>query len=657
MTERRHHKRQEIRIIFLALVFVLLLAALDQTIVSTALPTIVSELGGLHHLSWIVTAYLLTNTVSAPLYGKLSDLYGHKAVLQSAIVIFLIGSALCGMSQGMFQLIAFRALQGLGGGGLLITTMVVIGDLVAPRERGKYQGIFGAVFGVSTIIGPLVGGFVVEHVSWRWIFYVNLPVGFVALAVIAWALRAPPIRRERVVDGLGAALLAAALTCIVLFTSLGGTTLPRTSPIIVGLVLSAIACAIAFAAVEARIKEPLLPPSLFANTTFALASAIGFIVGMTMFGSLTYLPLFLQVVKGMSPTASGLHLAPMMLGVLLTSVLSGQLIVRSGHYKVFPVIGTALMTSAMALLTSLRADTGVWTVSANMLVLGLGLGMVMQVLVMAVQNAVPFEHLGAATAGATLFRMTGGSIGVALFGAIFSHRLAAQSDFFSSGIDLGAILQGTAANTLPQSTSPNAEAIAIGLQPVLSVAAVMSALAFVLALCLPELPLKAGAAVAEGLGESFASPREANSLTELERIFSNLASDQNRPFVYRRLAERAGVELGPQEIWLLARIEDHPGALQATLEKRLKLSTGTLQQQLAELVRLRLVSQTKKGELQLTPKGHAVREKLKKAWEVAVAELCSEWAPGSHPEIRRMLDTLISALRADMPRCQTGHDA
>jgi EmrB/QacA subfamily drug resistance transporter len=649
LSQRHHHTRQEIGTVFVALVFVLLLAALDQTIVSTALPTIVGELGGLNHLSWIVTAYLLTSTVSAPLYGKLGDLYGRKTVLQSAIVIFLFGSALCGMSQSMLELIAFRALQGLGGGGLLVTTMVVIGDLVPPRERGRYQGFFGAVFGVSTVIGPLIGGFIVEHFTWRWIFYVNLPVGVLALAVIAWAFRVPSVDRKRVVDYLGAALLSAALTCAVLFTSLGGTTMPWSSSSILGLLACAILCGIAFAFAESKVREPLLPPLLFANSTFSLASAIGFIVGMALFGSLTYLPLFLQVVKGMTPSASGLHLAPMMLGVLCTSVLSGQLIVSSGRYKIFPVIGTGLMTIGMALLAFLREETSVWIVSSDTLVLGLGLGMVMQVLVMAVQNAVPFEHLGAATAGATLFRMTGGSVGVALFGAIFANRMAAQSSSLPSGFDITVILRGNAADVPQQLASAYTEAIAVALQPVFLVATMMAAFAFLLALYLPELPLKAGAAAAEGLGESFASPRQADSLAELQRILSSLTSNTNRPIVYRRLAKRAGIDLGPQEIWLLARIHDNAGASAPNLEKRLGLSPGELQRLVSELLRSNLISQNARGELTLTREGHSVRGRLKKAWERSAAELCSEWAPGSHPEIQRMLDQLIRALRDEMP--------
>jgi MFS family permease len=511
------------------------------------------------------------------------------------------------------------------------------------------------VFGVSTVIGPLIGGFIVEHLSWRWIFYVNLPVGLVALGVIAFAFQLRVAHRERTIDYLGAALLTGALTSIVLFTSLSGTTLSWSSPTIIALIAFAICSIVAFLLVESRTREPLLPLSLFANSTFALTSAIGFIVGMALFGSLTYLPLYLQVVKRISPATSGLHLAPMMLGVLLTSVLSGQLIVRTGRYKIFPVIGTGLMTVAMLLLTRLSAETSVWTVSGDTMVLGLGLGMVMQVLVMAVQNSVPFEHLGAATAGATLFRMTGGSIGVALFGAIFANHFATALIGMPVGPDSTKLfspdtLHENIASHLPEHLrSVYAQALAGALQPVFTVAAIIGGLAFALALSLQEIPLKTGAATAEGLGESFASPRDTTSIAELERIFSSLALKQNRSIVYRRLAKRAGVDLSPQEIWLLARLHERDGSSAAALAKQLKLSRAELERPLARLLRSQLVSETELGKLSPTRKGSSVRAKIKEAWEDAVTELCSEWAPGYHPEIHKLLDQLVRTLRAEPP--------
>ena len=343
------------RLIFAALMLVLLLASLDQTIVSTALPTIVGDLGGLSKLSWVVTAYLLASTVSGPLYGKLGDLYGRKPLLQAAIVLFLIGSVLCGISQNMTELIVFRALQGLGGGGLIVLTLAVVGDIFSPRERGRYQGFFGAVFGVSTVIGPLLGGFFVDNLSWRWIFYVNVPVGAIALVVIGVAFHSRADHVHHSIDYVGAGLLAAGLSAIVLFTSLGGTTYAWGSPealtmLVVGVVLLA-----AFPFAERRAAEPILPLELFRNRVFVVTGAVGFIVGLALFGAVTYLPLYLQVVKGHSPTSSGLTLTPLMVGLLFTSILSGQLISRYGRYKPFPIVGTAIMTVAVLMLSGWRS--------------------------------------------------------------------------------------------------------------------------------------------------------------------------------------------------------------------------------------------------------------------------------------------------------------
>jgi EmrB/QacA subfamily drug resistance transporter len=391
---------------------VLLLASLDQTIVSTALPTIVGDLGGISKLSWVVTAYLLASTVVGPVYGKLGDLYGRKLVLQAAIVIFLVGSALCGISQNMTELIVFRALQGLGGGGLFVVTIAVVGDIIAPRERGRYQGFFGAVFGVSTVIGPLLGGFFVDNLSWRWIFYVNLPIGVLALAVIATAFQAARDQVPHTIDYLGAVLLAGGLSAIVLYTSLGGTTYGWGSPGMIALIVGGVVLLTAFVFAEARAPEPILPLESFRNRVFTVTSAVGFIIGLALFGAITYLPLYLQDVKGHSPTTSGLLITPMMAGLLITSIGSGQLISRFGRYKPFPIAGTAIAAVGLLLLSRLQVGTSTVAAGAFMLVLGLGLGLVLQVLVLAAQNAVDYEYLGVASSGSTLFRQIGGSIGV-----------------------------------------------------------------------------------------------------------------------------------------------------------------------------------------------------------------------------------------------------
>jgi EmrB/QacA subfamily drug resistance transporter len=484
-----------VRLIFTALLFVLLLAALDQTIVSTALPTIVGDLGGISHLSWVVTAYLLAATITGPLYGKLGDLYGRKKVLQSAIVVFLVGSALCGVAQSMAQLIAFRALQGLGAGGLMVVTLAVVGDIIPPRERGRYQGYFGAVFGVSTVIGPLLGGFFVDNLSWRWIFYVNLPVGAVALSIIAVAFHTREVHTRHAMDYLGALLLAGALASVVLFTSLGGTTWAWGSPQMIALIVASAVCTPLFVLVEARAAEPILPLSLFRNHTFSVTSAIGFIIGFALFGTVTFLPLYLQVTKGSSAMVSGLQLVPLMAGVLVTSILSGQLITRLGRYRVFPIVGTALVAVGMLLLSRLEVGTSIWVVAGFAVVLGLGLGMVMQVLVLAVQNAVDRSVMGVATSGSTMFRQIGGSIGVALFGTIFANRVHVE---LTHRLPRGTAVPKTINPDGIKHLAPKAhlafqEAFSAALHPVFLTAAAISVFAFVLTWLLREVPLKIGA--------------------------------------------------------------------------------------------------------------------------------------------------------------------
>jgi EmrB/QacA subfamily drug resistance transporter len=421
MNQQLSHR--QILLIYSGLMLGMLLAALDQTIVSTALPTIVGDLGGLNRLSWVVTAYLLASTISQPIYGKLGDLYGRKRLFQVAIVIFLVGSALCGISQNMDELIGFRALQGLGAGGLMVGALSIIGDIVPPRERGRYQGYMGGVFAIASVIGPLIGGFLTQHASWRWVFYVNLPVGAVALVVIAIVLQGSSARKEHRIDYEGAVALALGAGMITLGLTWGGTQYAWTSPQVLGAFAIGIAAVIAFVFIERRAAEPLIPPHLFSNSIFDVTSLMAFLVGMAMFGALTFLPLFFQVVHQVTPTRSGLWLLPLMGGLLVASIVSGRLISKVGRYRAFPIVGTVLITVGMWMLSRIGVETEYLVIAAGMIVLGIGLGCVMPVLVLAVQNAVDQRDLGTATAASTFFRSIGGVFGVAIFGSIFANRL------------------------------------------------------------------------------------------------------------------------------------------------------------------------------------------------------------------------------------------
>lgn len=489
-------ERRQIMLVFVSLMLGMFLASLDQTIVATALPTIVGELGGLESLAWVVTAYLLTSTATSPLYGKLSDLYGRKLMFQVAIAIFLIGSALSGMAQSMSQLIGFRAIQGIGAGGLIVMALTIIGDVLSPRERGRYQGYMGSVFAVSSVGGPLIGGFFVDNLSWRWVFYINLPIGILALVATARFLQLPARRRERKIDYLGAALLVAGVVSALLVTVWGGSEYAWDSPTILGLATAAVVLLGLFVWQETRAEEPILPLRLFRNRVYSLTSAAGFIVGLAMFGGIIFLPLFLQVVTGVSATDSGLLLVPLMAGILTTSIVSGRRISFHGRYKRYPIAGTAIATVGLFLLSTMGPDTGLLAASLYMVVLGSGLGLVMQVLVLAVQNAVDMDDLGVATSSSAFFRSLGGSFGTALFGAVLNSRLAAGiSEKLGELADSVPIAELTGSPAvmaqLPdQVRIPLVEAFSEAITGVFAIAVPFTLVALVLVLLLPELPLR-----------------------------------------------------------------------------------------------------------------------------------------------------------------------
>jgi EmrB/QacA subfamily drug resistance transporter len=641
--------RQSIRVIFGGLMLVLLLAALDQTIVATALPTIVGDFGGIQHISWVVSAYLLGQTAVTPLYGKLGDLYGRKRMLQGAIVIFLVGSALCGAAQSLPMLIAFRAIQGLGAGGLIVLTMAAVGDVVPPRDRGRYQGLFGAVFGVSSVLGPLLGGVLVDNFSWRWIFYVNLPIGLIAFVVLGATLPGAATRAHPRIDYLGAALLGGAVSGIVLVTSLGGNTWPWDSARLLAVAALTVVLLAAFVLVERRAPEPVLPLQLFRNRVFAVGAAVSLIVGFSLFGAITFLPLFFQTVNGADPTAAGLRLIPLMIGVLTTSIGSGQIISRVGRYKAFPIIGTALVVVGFLLLSTMDTHTSSARAALDLLVLGLGLGFVMQVLVLAVQNSVDYVNLGVATSGATLFRSIGGAIGTATFGAIFTHELSTRlADLAGSrGAALassGGRLSPDQLNALPAALhSRYLTAFTGSLSTVFLVAAAIAVIAFVLTWFMPERPLRATTA-ASGVSDGIPAPRAPDSLAEIERALSVLSRRDTRRRMYERLAERAGIDLPPASVWALVRISEGEDPVRLARE-----NDGPVDRVQAGVDRLSadgLVVRSN-GTRELTSDGLVALEKLVAARREQLCDHLEGWSPDEHDELARVLTRLARDLVGD----------
>ena len=643
--------------VFGGLMLVMLVAALDSTIVATALPTIVGDLGGLSHISWVVTAYLLAQTVVTPLYGKLGDLYGRKIVLQTGLVIFIVGSALCGLSHTLPELIAFRAVQGLGGGGLIVSAQATVGDVVTPRQRGRYQGLFGAVFGLAFVVGPLLGGAITTSLSWRWIFYINLPVGLVALVVIGIAL--PKTRRDghHRIDYLGVSILALGLSALVLFVSLGGSTLAWGSGASVTLAVAAVVLLGAFVLVERRAAEPVLPMRLFRNSVFTSTSIVALLLGFAMFGSITYLPLYFQVVKGATPTGSGLELLPMMAGLLIASIGSGRLISSTGKYRAYPIIGTAVMTVGLYLLSHLTTTTSTLTSAAFMLVLGFGIGLVMQVLVVAVQNAVSYQDLGVATAGNTLFRSIGSAVGTAVVGAVFTNQLAAKLRIaFPATPGHPSIAANTSGLTtkvldaLPEAIRQlflHAYAGAIG--TAFLVAAGVSVLAFVASLFIKALPMRDTVGTAR-IGEAFAVPKEASSLREIARSLSLLLDRDKSRQLIDRIAREASVDLSAGECWMLYRYAEDPAWDVEVASRRRGIPVERMLDARAQLGSKGLLvpgPDAAPSTWVVTPAGSAMVDRLRAAGKAYLEELLAGWSPDQYAEVAVMLARLSDEVVAD----------
>ncbi|GHC52551.1 MFS transporter [Streptomyces cinnamoneus] len=662
--------RGGVRVAIGALLLGMLLAALDQTIVSTALPTIVSDLGGLEHLSWVVTAYMLASTAATPLWGKLGDQYGRKKLFQTAIVIFLVGSALCGLAANMPELIGFRALQGLGGGGLMVLSMAIVGDIVPPRDRGRYQGLFGAVFGGTSVLGPLLGGLFVDHLSWRWVFYVNLPIGIVALLVIAAVLHIPADRTPHRIDYLGTFLIAAVATCLVLMTSLGGTTYPWTSWQIIGLGVLGVLLLAPFVLVERRAAEPVLPLGLFHVHTFTLCSVIGFVVGFAMFGSMTYLPTFLQVVQGVSPTMSGVHMLPMVAGILIASTASGQIVSRTGRYKVFPIAGTGVMAIGLLLLHQLSPSISTTEMSAYFFVFGFGLGLVMQVLVLIVQNSVGYENLGVATSGATFFRSIGASFGVSIFGTIFANKLGPRiADALAGaplppGVTPGSLqADPRAVDRLPPAQRTGVlAAYSQSITDVFLYAVPPALVAFALAWLLREEPLRASVTAPDNSEVISSNPVERSSHEEVARALSLLGSREGRRRVYEKITARAGLDLHPAASWMLLRIKRDGHTEPSLLAERVDVPLRVVTEAVRQLESRGLA--TREGlQLVLTDEGRRDADRLFDVREQMLAEMLGDWwtaedRPHDLKQLVRHLNAELCGSDAEQPHdgeARTGH--
>ena len=548
------HRRN---LIFVAVLLGMLLAALDQTIVATALPTVVADLGGAGHQAWVVTSYLLASTIVTAIVGKLGDLFGRKVVFQASVVFFLVGSVLCGLSGSMTMLVASRALQGIGGGAIMVTAMAVIGEVIPLRERGRYQGALGAVFGVTTVIGPLLGGFFTDHLTWRWAFWINIPVAVVVLLVGAVAIPSLAKAGRPIIDYAGILLIGVGASGLTLATSWGGGEYAWGSPMIIGLFAASAAALALFVWVETRAAEPILPIRLFASPVFTVCCILGFIVGFAMLGALTFLPTFMQFVDGVSATTSGLRTLPMVAGMLITSIGSGNIVGRTGRYKIFPVAGTATMAVGFVLLSGMDATTPTWQQSVYLFVLGSGIGLCMQVLVLVVQNTSNFADLGVATSGVTFFRTIGSSFGAAIFGSLFANFLAGRIGpaLAAGGAPPRAAESPQALHALsPEMAAPIVDAYADSLGTVFLCAVPVAVVGFVVSLFLKETPLREMDAMsATDLGEGFGMPSTESPDKILEVAIGRLM--RNTPEIrLRNIAGQAGCESDIALLWALIQI-------------------------------------------------------------------------------------------------------
>jgi EmrB/QacA subfamily drug resistance transporter len=594
--------------VFLAIMLGMLMAALDQTIVATALPTIVADLGDAGRQSWVVTSYLLASTIITALAGRLGDLFGRKRVFQAAVTFFVVGSALCGIAQSMAMLVGARALQGLGGGAITVTATALIGEIIPLRDRGRYQGALGAVFGVTTVIGPLLGGYFTDHLSWRWAFYVNVPLSIVVLFVAAAAIPSLAGRAKPVIDYAGILFVGLGATGLTLATSWGGTTYPWKSATIIGLFVGSTLALGVFVWIESRAAAPILPTRLFASPVFTVCCVLSFVVGFAMLGALTFLPTYMQFVDGVSATTSGLRTLPMVAGMLLTSMGTGVLVGRTGRYKIFPVTGTAVMAVAFLLMSRMNPSTSALLQSLYLFILGAGIGLCMQVLILIVQNTSSFEDLGVATSGVTFFRTIGSSFGAAIFGSLFTNFLRARIGpaLVASGASPAAANSPEALHRLPRAmAAPIVNAYAASLTQVFLWAVPVALVGFVLARFLREVPLREIGKPAADLGDGFAMPTTQSSEEMLETAIGRLLRGEPGMRL-RSIAMRPDCQLDVAELWALLRINRFQRAFGVAritdIGEQLGIPYEVLEPTFDRLVR-RGYAQRDVDRLRLTPPG------------------------------------------------------
>jgi EmrB/QacA subfamily drug resistance transporter len=549
--------RRAINLIFVTILLGILVSALDQTVVSTALPTIVGDLGGAGHVSWVATSYILTDTIATVLAGKLGDLFGRKWVFQVSMVIFIVGSALSGLAGSMTTLIAWRALQGIGAGGLTVTATALIGDVIPLRQRGKYQGALGAVFGVTTVIGPLLGGVFTDDLSWRWVFYINVPIGVLVIALAAWTIPSIRAAGRPVIDYLGVAFVAVGAGGLVLATSLGGNSYAWGSATIIAMYAVSVAALAGFVFIERRAREPVLPMRLFRDPVFSVVMVLAFVVGFALLGAITFLPTYLQYVKGVSATSSGLRTLPLVAGLLITSIATGTLVGRTGRYKIFPVVGFFVMAIGLFLLSRLSPGTSFWVMSGAMFVLGIGIGLSMQVLTIIVQNTARYSDLGVATSAVTFFRTLGSSFGTAVFGAIYSNGLASRLTSAlarSPGVNPKAIKTPETLHRYPDSAIRLIlSAYSDTLHVVFLWGVPVAALAFVVSLFLKQVPLREAArADTSDMGGGFGMP-DSDSMQQLERSLGRLLQREGRDHL-PALRAAAGTTMTEADGWCVGQV-------------------------------------------------------------------------------------------------------